>query len=508
MYPLSDKDLDRMSREAAEQNDVDLSPAGWERLEHKLNKELPTKKDKDRRRFLWIFFFAIALSGSGLVYLLTGKESTVVSKSVPNSKSTNPAVNKDNIANEKNSTVKDENESISPVDKDSHNNSKRKENGEETADQPIPVAPLASVAEDKDKSTENLTKKIVPKTQASSVDSKRIGLVSPGQRKQTTTDVVKTSRKRKNNGYVTQPEMVLETRTIPKRTSNEVNTKEVNTTAAEEKEVESKTNTDTDLSKPVTNPTDTTNKTGTQTVDEKQIENTQPTTEKDGVDTAAKQNPITQEIAKSKKSAPKSPITNRFAFGILAGTDISNINGELKTKAGYSFGILASYNITKRFSVNTGFSVTKKFYKAAGSDFHPPKHYFTYYVDKLVSVDGSCFMWELPLNLRYDLVATSKLKWYLNAGMSSYIMRKQDYRYDYIYNGTPASRDWSSSSQQNEWFKIVNLSSGIEYSLNKRWSMQAEPYFKLPTSGIGFGKMDISSYGLMFGLRYRPNFKK
>lgn len=504
MYPLSDKDLDRMSREAAEQNDVDLSPAGWERLEHKLNKELPAKKEKDRRRFLWIFFFAIALSGSGLVYLLTGKETNLVSKSA----STEPNVIDNKIDNENKSATTVSKKTVSPTTQESDNSTKKKENTVEIADQPNPATPIASVINDQSEADDNSSIKNNSNDQNKSVVTKTKRLLSADQGNQTTATTIKSNRKKKSSDYKTRQETVLYRGKEYRRTSIESKNKDTEATVARDKESGATTITSTDVSKSVSNPPIITDDTSALTVSKKQLLDTQTNTQKDGIDTVAQQTSVPKEIEKTKKSAPKTPFTNRFTFGLLAGTDISNINGELKTKAGYSFGIQASYNITKRFSVNTGFSITKKFYKAAGSDFHPPKHYFTYYVDKLLSVDGSCYMWELPLNLRYDLMATSKLKWYLNAGMSSYIMRKQDYRYDYIYNNIPASKDWSSSSQQNEWFKIVNLSSGIEYSLNKKWSMQAEPYFKLPTSGVGFGKMDISSYGLMIGLRYRPNFKR
>src|SRR5688572_11081322 len=71
MYPLNDKDLDRLSRDAAEHYDVESSTSGWERLESRLDKELPEKK-KDRRRFLFWLFLVGLLTGGGLIYMLGG----------------------------------------------------------------------------------------------------------------------------------------------------------------------------------------------------------------------------------------------------------------------------------------------------------------------------------------------------------------------------------------------------------------------------------------------------
>jgi hypothetical protein len=55
MHPLHDKDLDRLSREAAEHFEAEPGASGWANLEMRLDTELPQKKKK--RRFLfWLFF--------------------------------------------------------------------------------------------------------------------------------------------------------------------------------------------------------------------------------------------------------------------------------------------------------------------------------------------------------------------------------------------------------------------------------------------------------------------
>src|ERR1044071_5702761 len=70
MYPLNDNDLDRLSREAAEHYDVESSASGWEVLENRLDRELPHKEDKDRRRFLFWLVFIAAITGGTLFWML------------------------------------------------------------------------------------------------------------------------------------------------------------------------------------------------------------------------------------------------------------------------------------------------------------------------------------------------------------------------------------------------------------------------------------------------------
>jgi hypothetical protein len=117
-------------------------------------------------------------------------------------------------------------------------------------------------------------------------------------------------------------------------------------------------------------------------------------------------------------------------------------------------------------------------------------------------------MWDIPLNVRYNISTKPSNTWFVSTGLSSYIMRKQAYTYDYMYQSNPTVRYWDTSSLKNEWFKILNISAGYERALNKSWSIQAEPFVKIPLSGIGFGNMDISSYGILVGIKYKPVFNK
>ena len=59
--------------------------------------------------------------------------------------------------------------------------------------------------------------------------------------------------------------------------------------------------------------------------------------------------------------------------------------------------------------------------------------------------------------------------------------------------------------KNNEWFKVFNLSIGVEHRLSNRWSLQAEPFFKAPLGDIGEQGVRLSSAGIFFGLKYKIN---
>ncbi len=479
MHPLSDKDLDRLSREAAEQYDVDQSPSGWEHLEQRLNKELPPQKEKDRRRFLWIFFLFLLLSGSSLVWMLAdknGNETAVNTDSISGThknESSQPIPPSPEIKTIENKKTENGNVETTPV-------TEKKAGAGNTIPSTSDLSASSTPVTDKNSSQENKlkTKPVLVKEKAVSTER------STSSRKKTVVIVAGANPSIKNpanNG--TDP-----ITSSPEKKETAKKNDSQNSVPAPIVPVPDKPTVQSDASSSVNN------KTNAQSI------NKEPQPE------PAAANPAAASSTK-KKDTPKEKTKNRLAFSVLTGIDKSSIHGTGSSKLGYNLGAQVSYNLSKRWSLITGFIYTKKNYSAEGEDFHPPKHYWTNYV-KLNSLDGNCVMWDIPLNVRYNITTKPSNTWFVSTGLSSYIMRKQAYTYDYIYNGTPTIRDWETSSQENEWFKILNLSAGYERALGKSWSVQAEPFVKLPLSGVGFGSMEMGSYGILVGIKYKPVFNK
>ena len=102
--------------------------------------------------------------------------------------------------------------------------------------------------------------------------------------------------------------------------------------------------------------------------------------------------------------------------------------------------------------VDHRFHLYQKNYSAEGKDFHPPKHYWTNYVT-LNSLDGNCVMWDIPLNVRYNITTKPSNTWFVSTGLSSYIMRKQAYTYDYIYIGSPTNENGKQTRRKMNGLK-------------------------------------------------------
>lgn len=169
------------------------------------------------------------------------------------------------------------------------------------------------------------------------------------------------------------------------------------------------------------------------------------------------------------------------------------------------YGIGIGYQFSRNLSVQTGFYIANKKYSAGAGDYHvkPGSYWDTY---KLTSVDAVCRVYDIPISIRYDLAAGRSVKYYAMAGLSSYLMKKEDYNYYYLRWGMPAEKYYTYTGN-NHLFSNLNFSFGIEKKISGRFFWQLEPSISVPISGVGDGKVKLYSASLMAGIKYLP-FKK
>lgn len=430
-----DKNLDRLSREAADEFTPDHSLHSWEQLKAGLDKELPEKKEK-KRRFIFILFFFL-LVGGGIVSSLLwfGSNENGIKKEVG-------VIDKKSKASSSNSSnpylVTQPKTSIDAVKKDE-------------------VKTVAIDAPEKKKAV--AVKKAVSRK---SITHDK------------TRDEVVAERKNDNSTKIT----VGKSSTFTEDKTNEKTDDNAPATNAPS------TDTVATKSEPVTADSTTTKNTPVETTD-------------------SIQTPTKSKL--TSKSRNPSVAASRWEFGAVYAPDISTVKFTHTQKPGTNIGLTIGYNISRRFTIQTGAIYTTKNYKSRGSDYHPPKGYWTEYV-KLETVTADCNMWDIPINLRYNLVPRHRTNLFVSTGLSSYLMRTEsyDYRYYYVNNPNPMYRERSYDTNTKHWLSVLNLSVGYERQLSKSFAIQAEPFFKQPLKGVGFGKVKLNSTGIFLSVKYKP----
>lgn len=144
-----------------------------------------------------------------------------------------------------------------------------------------------------------------------------------------------------------------------------------------------------------------------------------------------------------------------------------------------------------------------KIYAANASKYNPDNPYWQSYYPKPVEVEGSCKIIDIPLNMRYNLLQKKAYNLYAVAGLSSYLMLREDYKYIYQVYDSNLRQSWHGKNENQHFFKVINISAGYEQKLSRKFSLQAEPYIKLPTAGVGYGRIKLLSTGLFMSLKYK-----
>ncbi len=208
------------------------------------------------------------------------------------------------------------------------------------------------------------------------------------------------------------------------------------------------------------------------------------------IDTAkAKRNKVI--ITKSKKQ-------HGFYAGLITGIDVSTVKFQSTKKAGFNIGVIAGYKFNKIFSIESGAIWNKKFYYTDGKHFNTAKVYVPA-GSKIDDVNGYCEMIEVPVNLKINIISSAKSNWFSVAGLSSYFMKNEDYNYAVTnaWGTYPYSKKYKEST--SFLLAAVNLGIGYSHSIGKGGTLRIEPYAKIPLSGVGIGKLPITSAGINIG---------
>ena len=199
---------------------------------------------------------------------------------------------------------------------------------------------------------------------------------------------------------------------------------------------------------------------------------------------------------------PNTKKTNKgFYVGFIGGPDFSTVKLQSVEQVGYSLGVLAGYRFNKHFAIETGLLWDKKFYYTEGKYFSkdqlyvPPSAY-------ILNVNGNCNMFEIPISLRYDFAHSTRNGFFITGGMSSYLMKQQNYTALVSNSSTQWPASFSSDQSSNYFFSIIQLSGGYEFAINGNNKIRIEPYVKIPLQGIGIGSLPISSAGIYLGITH------
>ncbi len=162
---------------------------------------------------------------------------------------------------------------------------------------------------------------------------------------------------------------------------------------------------------------------------------------------------------------------------------------------GFNYGLSLEYRLGKSIGIAAGILRTRKYYTAENIVYNS---YSAEYAE------GNCNMWDIPVQLNYYITSGRSVQAFASLGLSSYLMSKENYTYYPNADDKLILYTSKVENENNEWFKVLNLSVGLQRPLTKSMFIQVEPFVKVPLGEMGAGNIAISSIGLFLNFKYQP----
>ncbi len=195
----------------------------------------------------------------------------------------------------------------------------------------------------------------------------------------------------------------------------------------------------------------------------------------------------------------KSPEIRGLYLGVLAGPQWNQVEGQGYNKTGLNIGLIAGFSLNKKLAIESGISYSKKYYYSNGEHFHMKKNPGTP-VMKVISLEGSSNVIEIPTKIKYDLIDNKKRELFITAGLSTYLLTKENNQYYALINGALQNSTVSYDNRKIYVAGGMNLSGGYSIHLKKKTDIRIEPYLQIPFKGTGVGSMRVTTTGLNIGI--------
>lgn len=208
----------------------------------------------------------------------------------------------------------------------------------------------------------------------------------------------------------------------------------------------------------------------------------------------------------------------RVGAALMAMTNIYKNNGKQRMNYANGYGIMADYQVAKRFNISAGAVYTQKRIDLEESlsiadvtnAFNPNTSEEAWVKKNKTQINWQLI--DLPIHLRYNAIETERNKWFVSAGTSNYFFLKEKYESDYtvsyqdIYDPRLTRTQEVVSQRETQsaiqLFATINVSAGLETSLGKHLTLQVEPYWKIPVRSLGSEGVFVQTGGLLTRINF------
>ncbi len=205
---------------------------------------------------------------------------------------------------------------------------------------------------------------------------------------------------------------------------------------------------------------------------------------------------------------PKLKINNGFkpvmSLAIVGAPDVNGVSSLSGGKVGANVGLQLSVQLLPKLSITTGVGYAVKRYSATAGQYESNYRSYT----PISYIDANCKVLDVPLNVNYQLYKKGNNALQVGTGLSSYWMLRENYEFEYT-NNVP-SFYINVANQNKHLLGVLNLNVTYQRRLGNGISAIVQPYYKIPLTGIGNGRVNLQSAGVALGVGWNMHqlFKK
>ena len=189
-----------------------------------------------------------------------------------------------------------------------------------------------------------------------------------------------------------------------------------------------------------------------------------------------------------------------YALGVIASSDLNGVNSLSQSRVGGNFGLTFSATF-KKWTISTGAAYAIKPYSTGADNYHTN---YTF-ANEPVSVSANCRMIDIPLNVNYQVFGKHNNKITVGSGLSSYIILREDYTFNYASPNTLGPTAYSVINKNRNILGILNFDATYQHQVNSKVGVTLQPFLKLPLSNVGASQVRLQTAGVAVGVSWNLN---
>ncbi|MAT56067.1 MAG: hypothetical protein CMN32_16470 [Saprospirales bacterium] len=191
-----------------------------------------------------------------------------------------------------------------------------------------------------------------------------------------------------------------------------------------------------------------------------------------------------------------------FYLAVTAAGELTSIGPDDFAQLNSKFGLGLEYRFGSKLGIASGINYMRLDYRAGEGEYIPPKGFWTRKIAPQSTI-GHCDILELPLSLNYHGELESGAGVSFSAGLSSLLIFRQRYYYQYDLADDDLIRKWKSNELKSYWLSLGSVSVGYDLPLSAKTRLNIAPYMQFPLTGIGHGNVQLYSAGIAARLGWK-----